>query len=431
MSRYQETVQYLYSQLPAFTRIGPAAYKANLDNIVRLCDALGNPQNELKYIHAAGTNGKGSCSHMLASVFQQAGYKTGLFTSPHLKDFRERIKINGIEIPEEDVIEFVESNKEIFKEIKPSFFEMTVALAFSSFHKYTCDIVVLETGLGGRLDSTNIITPEISLITNVSLDHTDLLGTTMEAIAFEKAGIIKNKIPVIISEATPLTMSVFKAKAEESASALYLAEELIKIEFSHISEFGSERFLALKLKGMNTSLNIESPLIGHYQQNNIKAVVLCCELMAEKGWDIKPADIEKGIRNVIVHTGLRGRWEKLGSNPDIYCDTGHNPAGIEEVMKQIKMHNFEKLHIVFGMMRDKAAETILKLLPTEAIYYFCAPDLVRALPATELQNQAAQLGLRGESYPSVLDAIETARQKAQENDMIYIGGSTFVVAEAI
>lgn len=431
MSRYSQTVEYLFSMLPAFTRIGPAAYKADLGNITLLCEALGNPQSGLKYIHVAGTNGKGSCSHMIASILQEAGYKTGLFTSPHLKDFRERIKINGKEISEIEVVDFVENHKHLFESIKPSFFEMTVALAFLSFKKHECEVVVLETGLGGRLDSTNIIHPEISLITNISLDHTDLLGKDIHSIAYEKAGIIKSGVPVVISETGSESIDVFLKKAAQEGSVIYQSDKDIFIESWNYSKFDGRRVIEAQIQSHRQNYTIISPLSGGYQLKNLKAVIKTCEILKELNWNLSAESIEIGIRNVIANTNLRGRWEQIGENPAVFCDTGHNKAGIEEVVKQIELQNWNRLHIVFGMMRDKTAEDILALLPLQASYYFCAPDLIRALPAEELKQKGHVFGLEGMSYPTVQKALEAAKSAASPNDLIYVGGSTFVVAEVI
>lgn len=433
---YRETLDYLFSHLPLFTRIGKAAYKADLDNIKALCNALGNPEKGLRCIHIAGTNGKGSSSHFIASILQEAGYKTGLFTSPHLKDFRERIKVNGKMISRQAVVKFTRDNKELFGELKPSFFEMTVALAFDHFNKKTVDIAVIETGLGGRLDSTNIISPEISLITNISMDHMDLLGDKLEKIAFEKAGIIKHKIPVIIGERNPETDTVFINKAIQESSEILFAEDLVR--WTTITSSFKNAQPELHLKGQFTqpgkagnNISISSPLAGNYQQKNLRGIICLTEKLKDLGWKIPAGATTAGINNVVINTGLRGRWEILGDHPLIICDTAHNEAGVREVLAQINKLKYQKLHIVWGMVGDKDISSIIKLLPAEARYYFCKPAIPRGLAEHILFDKASQAGLNGKPYDSVRKALKRARKEANKRDLIYVGGSTFVVAEAV
>ena len=428
---FEETVDYLYSQLPAFTRIGAAAYKADLSNILLLCEALGNPQKELRCIHVAGTNGKGSSSHFLASIFQEAGYKTALFTSPHLKDFRERFKINGILIPKEDVVEFVEKNKHHFEQISPSFFEMTVALAFTWFKDQNVDIAVIETGLGGRLDSTNIIHPELSLITNIGFDHTDLLGDTLEKIAFEKAGIIKHGVPVVVSEHQEGLSSVFSAKAVSQNTRIWNADEAISWSQVELIEHLGRNMMRIKGELNGNPITYFSPLTGRYQIKNLKGVITSIEVLKSLGWEISDDAISEGIMNVIQNTNLQGRWQQLSKNPAIFCDTGHNESGIREVLQQIELYPHDQLHFVFGMVKDKSIDSVLALLPKSARYYFCQANIFRALPAEELQKKASEFGLQGSVFTGVENALFAAKQASTNSDLIVVGGSTFVVAEII
>lgn len=402
---YQETINWMFNQLPMYQLQGASAYKKDLTNIHLLVNHLDNPQKNLKYIHVAGTNGKGSTSHMLASILQEANYKVGLYTSPHLKDFRERIKINGIEISEGFVCDFTKKNKSFFEDNDMSFFEMTVGLAFDYFAKEKVDIAIIEVGMGGRLDATNIITPHVSVITNIALDHTQFLGNTLEAIAYEKAGIIKPKIPVIIGEYTDETKPVFLSKAKETDSDIYFASDLIQ----------------------ETS---PSDLIGDYQTHNKKTVVQTITILnSQKEFKISEANIKSGLLNVIKNTGLEGRWQQLGEFPKIICDTAHNKNGLEIVMKQIQKEKFDTLHIVLGVVNDKDLDEVLPLFPSDAIYYFCKPNIPRGLDATILQEEARKNHLLGDTHPSVADAYNKALQTATMSDFIYIGGSTFVVAE--
>lgn len=426
---YSETLDFLFERLPMFTRIGAAALKPDLTNTIALCNVLKNPETKFKSIHIAGTNGKGSTSHMLASVLQEAGYKTGLYTSPHLKDFRERIRINGEMISEQNIIQFVDKYKNIFDEINPSFFEWTVALCFNYFAIENVDVAIIETGLGGRLDSTNIITPQLSIITNIGLDHTDLLGDTLDKIAVEKAGIIKKKIPVVIGEYVDETRPVFIKVANQNNSSISFTEDLFKYT-NFISANSLSRIDILKDDSLFLE-NIEIDLGGNYQQKNILTVVNSIELLKQIGYTISEKSIRDGLKNVKQNTGLMGRWQILGQKPLIVCDTGHNYDGMKYITEQFKQNKFEKLHFVFGIVKDKDITKILNLLPAQAEYYFCNAKLPRAMPADELKIQAEPFGLNGKYYNSVVDAFQSAKNNAKENDMIFIGGSTFVVAEIL
>ncbi|WP_163407889.1 bifunctional folylpolyglutamate synthase/dihydrofolate synthase [Flavobacterium ajazii] len=402
---YQETTHWMFNQLPMYQLQGASAYKEDLTNIRLLATHLGNPQNRLKCIHVAGTNGKGSTSHMLSSVLQEAGYKVGLYTSPHLKDFRERIKINGEEISEDFVIEFIAKHKDFFEANDMSFFEMSVGLAFDYFASKKVDIAVIEVGLGGRLDATNIITPLVSVITNIGLDHTQFLGNTLEAIAGEKAGIIKPNVPVVIGEYTPETQPVFLAKAKENQADIYFSSDLISEVFP-------------------------SDLIGDYQFHNKKTVQQTIVILNNQtDFKISTEQLKEGLLHVVKNTGLQGRWQQLGENPKIICDTAHNKHGLTVVMNQLQNEKYEKLHIVLGVVNDKDLDAILPLFPKEAQYYFCSPNSSRGLPAETLKNAAEKYDLEGEKYDSVEIAFAEAKKNAAKNDFIYAGGSTFVVAE--
>ncbi|WP_035650590.1 folylpolyglutamate synthase/dihydrofolate synthase family protein [Flavobacterium sp. ASV13] len=402
---YQETTNWMFNQLPMYQLQGASAYKEDLTNIKLLAAHLDNPEKELKCIHVAGTNGKGSTSHMLASVLQEAGYKVGLYTSPHLKDFRERIRINGEEISEDFVIEFIGKHKSFFEANDMSFFEMSVGLAFDYFAAEKVDIAIIEVGLGGRLDATNIITPLISVITNIDLDHTQFLGNTPALIAGEKAGIIKPNVPVVIGEYTNETQPIFLAKAEENKAPIYFASDLISEVFP-------------------------SDLIGDYQFHNKKTVQQTIQILNETT-DFKVSDekLKSGLLNVVKNTGLQGRWQQLGHNPKIICDTAHNKHGLSVVMNQLKKETYDNLHIVLGVVNDKDLDSILPLFPKKAQYYFCRPDSSRGLSTEILQDTAKKYDLIGEKYDSVEKAFLDAKKNATKNDFIYAGGSTFVVAE--
>lgn len=429
---YQETIDFLFARLPMFHRIGPAAYKDSLENTLLMDAFFGHPHRNFKTIHVAGTNGKGSVSHMLAAVFQKAGYKTGLYTSPHLVDFRERIKVNGEMISKDEVTEWVEKYaiKNNLWNIEPSFFELTVAMAFDFFARQKVDIAVIEVGLGGRLDSTNIITPEISVITNISLDHTQLLGDTLEKIAFEKAGIIKPNVPVVIGETNTATEVVFRSMAESKNAPIFFADQEYKTEYSLLSLDGKQ-VLNISKKGKPVFMELKLDLPGNYQQKNVPTVLQTIEILINKGWKIDDEAIHSGLSEAAKITGLMGRWQIIGNNPLIVCDTGHNEDGLKMVMEQVGNTAYKKLHIVFGVVADKDLKRVLQLLPVEAAYYFTKANLPRALNEQELMKQAAQFGLKGESYPSVIEAFDAAKEKAGKNDFIFVGGSTFVVAEIL
>lgn len=403
---YRETLDYLYRQLPIFQRVGKAAYKADLSNTIALCDILDHPYRRFKSVHIAGTNGKGSTSHLLASILQEQGLKVGLYTSPHLKDFRERIKINGSMISKDFIVDFVAKYKERFEPIQPSFFEMTVGMAFEYFAEEHVDIAVIETGLGGRLDSTNVITPEVSVITNISLDHTNLLGDTIDAIAREKAGIIKPARPVVIGSTTPESKAVFEEFATSNQTQTLYAEDY-------------------------PVPALESELKGPYQDENIRTAFYTIATMRTVGWSIQEEAVQRGIAKVNTNTGFTGRWQTLSTSPLTICDIGHNEAGIKGVLQQLDETPHEHLHVVLGMVNDKDVEKILKMLPKDAAYYFCQAQIPRALDKVELQQQAAQEGLRGNTYETVSAAIGKAQTSAKADDLVFIGGSAFVVAEAL
>lgn len=412
-----------------FHRLGAAALKPNLDNILDLSQSLGNPHQAYKSIHIAGTNGKGSTSHMLASILQKNGYKTGLYTSPHLKDFRERIRIDGKKISKKNVIDFIKNHREVLERIKPSFFEMTLALAFDHFSQNGVEIAVIETGLGGRLDSTNIIKPELSIITNISRDHMDILGDSLDKIAFEKAGIIKDGIPVIIGERNLITDPVFIEKSLSLNAPITFAEDEWEIVDSQIKS-GYQDIWILPMTS-SVPFKVHLDLLGHYQLKNIKSILSALKILPLNGI---PLDFQKSIQSlsqVKKRTGLRGRWEILSQSPLTICDTGHNEDGIKELVDQLNLTPYKNLHFVFGVVKDKELDAVLSLLPQNAYYYFCKADIPRAMEAEILMNQASAYGLKGKSYASVIDALDQARILAQKDDLIFIGGSTFVVAEII
>ena len=410
-----------------FHRIGAAAYKADLNNTIAICNSLNNPQNNFKSIHIAGTNGKGSTSHMLAAVLQTAGYKTGLYTSPHLKDFRERIRINGEMIAEKKVIDFVEKYSKQFEKIKPSFFEWTVGLAFEFFAEEKIDISVIETGLGGRLDSTNIITPFLSIITNISFDHKDLLGDTLEKIAIEKAGIIKPNIPVVIGESQSETKNVFLHKAKELTTPIVFADEQFKVSVKNYSGFKQTLIVTSENKSEDYTLDLS----GNYQQKNICTFLAAVTELRKQNFIITDEHIRQALANTKQITGLRGRWEVLNNQPLTIVDVGHNEAGIKEVIEQIHSLRKEAVHFVLGMVGDKDRKNILQLLPKNFIYYFCKPNIPRGLDEKILFEEATAIGLKGKYFPSVQSAYDEVKKNASENELIFIGGSTFVVAEII
>ena len=401
---YQETLDWMFSRLPMYQRQGSTAFKKDLTNIQAFCKRLDNPQEKYPCIHVAGTNGKGSTSHMISSILQAAGYKVGLYTSPHLKDFRERIKINGQEIEEAAVVDFIKQEQRFLEHQKLSFFELTVGLAFDYFASSHVDIAIIEVGLGGRLDSTNIINPLLSVITNIGLDHTQFLGETLKEIAFEKGGIIKKDTPVVVGEYQPEVMPVFKELAVSKNAPLSLAEE-------HVTE------------------NFETDLLGDYQLKNVKTAVQAINVLQLTNFKVTKAAIVKGLKHVVENTGLKGRWQVLQEHPKVVCDTAHNREGLQIVMKQLEREHFFKLHFVLGLVNDKDLQSILSLLPKKAKYYFCKPNIPRGLGAKELEQEAIRQGLEGAVYTSVANAYNQALKNADSGDLIYIGGSTFVVAE--
>lgn len=434
---YTETIEYLYSKLPMFTRIGSKAYKADLSNTIAFCKKIQNPQHQFKSIHVGGTNGKGSTSHMLAAILQTAGYKTGLYTSPHLRDFRERIQINGEMIAEESVIDFVNQHQLDIETIKPSFFETTVAMAFKHFASEQVDIAVIEVGLGGRLDSTNIIHPLLSIITNIGLDHTNILGDTLDQIATEKAGIIKPDTPVIIGKNQQEIADIFIKKAEQTNSKIMFANDTYQAKQASPS-FGENRseptdLLNIEYNKLHSSIKdtIQLDLKGSYQLKNIVTVLTAIDELRDQDFDITNEHIHSALKQVTKLTGLMGRWQTLSTHPQIICDTGHNEDGISEVVKNIRLTPHHKLHMVFGMVKDKDSSTVLKLLPSDAQYYFCQPDLPRAKPVEELALEAKRSGLHGEAFDTVNQALQAAKSRAEARDLIFVGGSTFVVSEVI
>jgi len=426
---YPQTLDYLYTRLPMFTRIGAAAMKKDLHNTIALCDHLGNPQDKFKTIHVAGTNGKGSTSHMLAAVLQKAGYKTGLYTSPHLKDFRERIRVNGEMISESYVVDFTERERELIEEISPSFFEVTVAMAFAYFEEQQVDIAVIEVGLGGRLDSTNIILPELSVITNISFDHTNLLGNTLQEIAYEKAGIIKPGIPVVIGEKQDESYPVFAEKAAATNSELTVASTQLHNSGTHRDKTALVTSVYQGSSLLYQDLRLD--LTGTYQLKNVLTVIQSVLTLNKIGFNIPDEAIYTALAHTVEITGLQGRWQTIGTNPLIICDTGHNIAGIHEVLENIQATPHVQLHIVIGMLKDKDVSSVLQLLPKTARYYFCQPVLERALAAEELAMQAEKFDLKGLVYGTVHAALDAAKSNAAINDLIFVGGSTFVVAEVL
>ena len=403
---YQDTLNWMFSQLPMYQKIGKSAFKKDLSNTIKLAKYLKNPENKFKSIHVAGTNGKGSTSHMLASILQEAGYKVGLYTSPHLKDFRERIRINGHVVSKQFVIGFIKRNKPFFEANELSFFEMTVGMAFDYFSKQHVDIAVVEVGMGGRLDSTNIVAPEVSVITNIGLDHTQFLGDTLELIAAEKGGVIKPNIPVVIGETQKETTAVFLDLAKKNNAEIVFADK-------------------------NSFEEYKSDLAGIYQAKNIKTVLQTIKILQKQGYKIRNQQIEVGLLNVVKNTGLLGRWQQLQSNPKVFCDTGHNKEGLTYVMKQISNETFDALHMVFGVVNDKDLDSIIHLLPKNATYYFCKPNIPRGLEAITLKSYMNNAGFKGNAYSSVNEAYKGALSQAKINDFIFVGGSTFVVAEII
>jgi dihydrofolate synthase / folylpolyglutamate synthase len=426
---YQQTIDYLYAQLPMFSRIGSAAYKEDLHNTKALCDWLDNPQTAFKNIHIAGTNGKGSTSHMLAAMLQEAGYKTGLYTSPHLKDFRERIKINGQMISKDFVTEFVERTKQISDTVQPSFFELTVAMAFDYFAKEKVDIAVIETGLGGRLDSTNIITPILSVITNIGYDHMNILGDTLEKIASEKAGIIKQNIPVVVGEYLPETKNIFLDKAMELNAPIHFAQDEYEISNVTYSLYSLKCDISSIADKITESFELD--LNGWYQTKNLRTV-LCAEgVLMQQGFIIKNNVEKKALSNVKKITGLSGRWDVIQHEPVVILDVAHNEDGIKQVLEQLQHSTTkdQRIHFVMGMVNDKDVTKVLSMLPKQAAYYFTNAHIPRALQHEALKDKAATFGLEGNSFDDVNEALETAKKAAAKNDIIIVCGSVFVVGE--
>ncbi len=426
---YQQTLDYLFTKLPMYQRVGAAAYKADLNNTIAICKAIGNPEKKLKCVHVAGTNGKGSSSHMLAAILQQSGYKTGLYTSPHLVDFRERIKVNGKLIPKTEVVKFVEDYKDNFEKIEPSFFEWTVGLAFHYFAQQEVDVVIVEVGLGGRLDSTNVINPVCCLITNIGLDHMNLLGNTLPLIAVEKAGIIKARVPVVISQTQLEVISVFNNKAKELKAPIEFADKNYKV----ITSSYQDQFLTIELlhKKTNTKHIYNLDLQGSYQIKNVMGVLNTIDILKQKGFIIEEEDIINALKQIQKLTGLQGRWQLLQTKPLVIADTGHNEDGIKEVLENLKRYDYKTLHFVLGVVNDKDISNILKLLPKDAIYYFCKASIPRALDENELSIQAKKIGLSGKTFKTVPDALTNAKKQAKAHDLIFVGGSTFTVADIL
>lgn len=426
---YQQTLDYMFSRLPMFQRIGAAAYKANLDNTLALCELTGHPYRKFRSVHVAGTNGKGSVSHMLASIMQENGLKTGLFTSPHLKDFRERIKVDGQMVSRDFVTGFIEKYKQDFEKIKPSFFEMTFVMAMCWFEEMQVDIAIIETGMGGRLDSTNVITPLLSIITNVGYDHTQFLGKTLAEIAAEKAGIIKSEVPVVIGETLPGSADVFRETAAKNNSPIIFSDEVVKVVKDGRHPVAGE-MMVTAFHSLKKSI-LKSPLTGNYQLKNIATVIAATDLLQTTYASFANLTVSAGIHKTIQNTGLAGRWQVLKEKPLTICDIGHNPDGISEIVHQLNSMEFNQLHFVIGVVNDKDIAKMLSLLPMNARYYFCKADIPRGLDAKELQAKALEFELFGDSYMSVADAYHAAVGAAAGNDLVFVGGSAFVVAEVI
>lgn len=424
---YQQTLEYLFTKLPMFSRIGAAAYKADLDNTIRLCASLGDPHTKFRSVHIAGTNGKGSVSHMLAAIFQTAGYKTGLYTSPHLKDFRERIKVNGEFISEEFVVEFTEKIKPLITELEPSFFEITVAMAFDYFNQSKVDIAIIETGLGGRLDSTNIIIPELSVITNIGMDHMNILGDSLEKIAFEKAGIIKKDVPVVLGEVLPQTKDVFEKKAKETHAPLFIASQ--KRQATDWKWEKNELVVEVAEEHSTDHKKYHLDLPGIYQVKNLLTVLGSCHQLKLKGWNLDDEVIHKALRNVKKLTGLHGRWDIIHHSPTIVLDVAHNEDGIKQLIEQVEVTDHHELHMIIGFVKDKEIEKILATLPQTAYYYFTQASIPRALDAESLMHIGESYGLKGKSYKDVNRAVKDAKQKAAKDDLIVVCGSVFLVGE--
>lgn len=421
---YEETVNYLYNCAPPFQQVGGVAYKEGLSNTISLDNHLGNPHRNFRTIHVAGTNGKGSCSHTIAAILQAAGYKVGLYTSPHLIDFRERIRVNGVPASKEFVVEFVRKEREFFEPLGPSFFELTTAIAFSYFAQEAVDVAIIEVGLGGRLDCTNIISPDLSVITNISLDHVQFLGNTLGSIAAEKAGIIKPGVPVVVGETTPETREIFQQKAlEEQAPIIFAEDNNLVVNATPVSS--GYRY--------ETTIfgTIDGELGGDYQVKNTNTILNSVIQLIGAGYNISEESILKGFSSVCGSTGLMGRWQTLATQPKTVCDAGHNIGGIRYIVNQLKREKYTTLRIVFGMVNDKEIDEVLAIMPKEAKYYFTQASIRRALPAEEMKNKAAAYGLKGNSYPSIKNALQVAQSEASPDDFIFIGGSCFVVADLL
>ena len=428
MNAYNEAIEYLYTRLPMFTRDGASAFKKDLDNTIKLCAALDNPQQKFKTLHIAGTNGKGSTSHMLAAILAEAGYKTGLYTSPHLLDFRERIRVDGQLCEKEFVVDFVNTYRELIEEVCPSFFEITVAMAFDYFEKNKVDIAVIEVGLGGRLDSTNIIQPVLSVITNIGFDHMNLLGNTLAEIAAEKAGIIKKNTPVVISEYAEETASVFLNKAQLEQAPLQFASDIYHTKMLKVDQ---DYLTVQAVDAAGYSVDYQLDLKGSYQVKNLAGVLLAVDELRKQGFEISEQHVYRALTKVQKATGIQGRWQQLSKDPFVICDTGHNEDGIHEVLKNLATTTYDKLHFVIGAMRDKDLSHMLPYLPKDAIYYFSAPDMPRAMPADLLRKEALEFGLVGLDYPSVNAAFDAAKAAYRKGNLIFVGGSNFVVAEVL
>ena len=422
---YQETLTYLYNSAPLFQQVGKDAYKEGLDNTYALDNYFDPPHRRFRTIHVAGTNGKGSCSHTLAAILQAAGYKTGLYTSPHLVDFRERIRVNGTPVSQEFVVDFVEKHRAFFEPLHPSFFELTTAMAFTYFAQQQVDVAVIEVGLGGRLDCTNIIQPDLCVITNISFDHVQFLGNTLAKIASEKAGIIKKGVPVIIGETTPETRSVFQAKAEAVGAPIVFAED------EHLLLDATRNETMHYIYQTADYADLEGELGGLCQLKNTNTLLSAIRRLPDAGYRITEKNVREGFLHVCELTGLMGRWQKLGEHPTIICDTGHNVGGMQYITEQLRRQTYQTLHIVIGMVNDKDVSGVLSMLPKEARYYFTQASVKRALPCDKMKALAETFGLHGNAYPSVGKAFKAARQQAQPNDFIFVGGSSFIVADLL
>lgn len=420
---YEQTIHYLYTRAPLFQNVGAGAYKEGLSNTHLLDAHFDHPHRRFKTIHVGGTNGKGSCSHTLAAILQEAGYKVGLYTSPHLLDFRERIRVNGVMIPQQRVVDFVQTERHFFEPLQPSFFELTTALAFLYFAEQNVDVAIVEVGLGGRLDCTNIITPELSIITNISFDHVQLLGNTLAQIASEKAGIIKRGIPVVIGETHAETRNVFVAKAEEVGAPIVFAEDTPEVLSTDFSTNGGVDYQTASFG------QVHSELGGAYQPKNMNTVLTAVRMLQQAGFHIVQTHVTAGCAQVCSLTGLQGRWQQVGDAPRIYCDTGHNVGGFRYIVQQLAMQRCRRLRIVMGMVNDKDVESVLQLLPKEASYYFCQASVKRSLGSDEVASLAQRHGLCGKVYPTVSEAFEAAKADASTDDFIFVGGSTYVVAD--